>query len=193
MKNVRTSFEAHDGDLKDLVGCQKIECHMIFDIKLGENFRRKARLVVGGHVTSVPSTMCCSFVVSRESVRLALLAAALNELDIILCDMQNAYLSAPCREKTHCRAGSKFGSEAGKKMIIKMVLCGSKSSSAAFRTMLANVMCELGFRLSKADPNACLKPLTKPNRFRHCAMLLVCSDDALSRSHEPFKAINCVK
>ena len=29
-----------------------IKCHIIFDIKLGENFCRKARLVGGGHITS---------------------------------------------------------------------------------------------------------------------------------------------
>ena len=47
MKNVRPAFEVYDGDLKDLVGCQEIKCHVIFDVKLGENFRRKVRLVAG--------------------------------------------------------------------------------------------------------------------------------------------------
>ena len=118
--------------------------------------------------------------VSKESVRLASLAADLNELDFLSCDMQNTYLSAPCGEKICCRAGSEFGSEAGKMMIIKMAFCGLKSSSAAFRTMLAKVTCDLGFRPSKADPDAHLKPATNPKGFRCCAMLLVCSDDALS-------------
>ena len=78
-------------------------------------------------------------------------------------------------------------------MIIKMALCGLKSSSPAFRTMLAKVMCDLGFCPSKADPDVCLKPATKPNGFRCHAMFLVCSDDALSMSHEPFEAIDGVK
>ena len=142
MKNVRPAFEEYEGDVKDLKGCQEIKCHMIFDVKLGENFRRKARLVAGGHVTDAPSTMCYSSVVSRESVRLALLSAALNGLDMLSCDIQNAYLSAPCREKMCCRAGPEFGSEAGKIMIVKMALCGLKSSSAAFRSMLAQVICD---------------------------------------------------
>lgn len=90
MKNVRPAFEAHEGDIKDLVGYQEIKCHVIFDVKLGKNFRRKTRLVAGRHVTNVPSTMCYSSVVSRESVRLALLSATLNELNILSCYIQNA-------------------------------------------------------------------------------------------------------
>ena len=64
MKNVRPAFEVCEGDVKDLKGYQEIKCHIIFDVKLGENFRRKARLVAGGHVTDVLSTMCYSSVVS---------------------------------------------------------------------------------------------------------------------------------
>ena len=124
LKNVRPAFEFYDGDLKDLVGCQEIKCHVIFYVKLRENFGRKTRLVAGGHVISVPSTMCYLSVVSRKSVRLALLAAALNDLDILSCDVHNAYLSAPCREKTYFRACSEFGSEAGTNMIFKVALCG---------------------------------------------------------------------
>jgi hypothetical protein len=38
------------------IGYQKIPCHMIFDIKM-EDFRRKARLVAGGHMTKAPATI----------------------------------------------------------------------------------------------------------------------------------------
>ena len=51
MKNVRSAFEVYDGDLKDLLGHQDIKCHTIFDVKLGENLRRKARLVADWNVT----------------------------------------------------------------------------------------------------------------------------------------------
>jgi hypothetical protein len=49
MKTVRPAFEAYKGDVKDLIGYQSITCHFIFDVKLGENFRRKARYVAGEH------------------------------------------------------------------------------------------------------------------------------------------------
>jgi hypothetical protein len=59
-------------------------------------FSRKARFVAGGHTTEAPTSMTYSSVVSRESVRLAFLIAALNDIDIISCDMENAYLNAKC-------------------------------------------------------------------------------------------------
>ena len=70
----------------------------------------KAQLVAGGHVTELPSSITYSLVVSRDSVRIALTIAALNDLSILACDIQNAYLSAPCREKIYCIAGPEFGS-----------------------------------------------------------------------------------
>ena len=90
MKNVRVAFEVYEGDVKDLVGYQKVKCHVIFDVKLGENFRRKARLVAGGHTTETPSSITYSSVVSRDSVRIALTIAALNNLKNLGCDIQNA-------------------------------------------------------------------------------------------------------
>ena len=100
MKNVRPVFEAFEGNKGELpIGFQQITCHMIFEIKLGKNFRRKARLVGGGHQTVTPASITYSSVVSRDSVRIALTVAALNDLDILACDIQNAYLTAKCREK----------------------------------------------------------------------------------------------
>ena len=77
MKNVRPSFEVFEKRKKDIpIGYQQIKCHMIFDVKLGENFRRKARLVGGGQTTTSPASIAYSSVVSRESVRIALTSAA---------------------------------------------------------------------------------------------------------------------
>ena len=65
MNNVRIAFEKFNGEKKDLpVGFQQIQCHMIFDVKLGENFRRKARYVAGGHMTEPPASITYSSVVS---------------------------------------------------------------------------------------------------------------------------------
>ena len=75
-------------------------------------------------MTELPSSITYSLVVSRDSVRIALTIAALNDLSILACDIQNAYLSAPCREKIYCVAGPEFGSEAGKTMIVRKALYG---------------------------------------------------------------------
>ena len=95
MKGVRAAFEIFDGKKEDLPNhYQKINCHVTWDVKLGENFRRKAILVTGGHVTIVQSHMIYSSVVSRDSVRIALTIAALNELIVLACNIKNAYLTA---------------------------------------------------------------------------------------------------
>ena len=114
MKNVRPAFEIYEGDVSKLIGYQRVRCHIIWDIKLGENFRRKARLVAGDHTTKPPSSITYLSVVARDSVRIALTIAALNGLDILSCDIQNAYLTAECREKIYTIAGPEFQSESGK-------------------------------------------------------------------------------
>jgi hypothetical protein len=67
---------------------------MVFDIKM--DFSLTARFLAGGHTTEAPTSMTYSSVVSRESVRLAFLIAALNDIDIMSCGLENAYLNAEC-------------------------------------------------------------------------------------------------
>ena len=55
-----------------------------------ENFRREARLVASGHLTDTPTAMTYASVVSRESVRIALTPAALNDLEVKTADIENA-------------------------------------------------------------------------------------------------------
>ena len=38
MKNKRVSFEEYDGKIEDLVAYEQISGHLIFDVKLSENF-----------------------------------------------------------------------------------------------------------------------------------------------------------
>ena len=75
-----------------------MKCHMIFDVKM-EDFRRKARLVAGGHMTKAPATLTYASVVSRETVRIALTVAALNDIDVWAADVLNAYITMPCHKK----------------------------------------------------------------------------------------------
>jgi hypothetical protein len=79
MKNFHITFEENQGSISDCLppGYQKIECHMIFDIKMGENFHRKVCMVAGGHTTKMLSSLTYSSVVSRDSVKIALMIAAL--------------------------------------------------------------------------------------------------------------------
>jgi hypothetical protein len=77
---------------------QEIHYHMVFDVKI-EDFCRKFTFVAGGHKTDTPHAMTYAIFVSRESVRVALTLSALNDLDVNMADIENAYLTAPITEK----------------------------------------------------------------------------------------------
>jgi hypothetical protein len=47
--------------------------------------------------------------VSRETVQLFFLLAALHDTDILSANIQNAYLNAPVKEKLYMIAGREFG------------------------------------------------------------------------------------
>jgi hypothetical protein len=108
MLNVMPAFQFLEDDAPTSIGYQLIWCHMIFDIKM--DFTRKARFVAGGHMTEPPPSITYASVVSRESVRIALTIASLNNLDVLLADVGNAYLNAQCREKVWTTAGAELGS-----------------------------------------------------------------------------------
>ena len=137
MANVRVAFEEFECDKIQLSpGYQEVGCHMIFDIKMGKKFRRKPRMVAGGHTTETTSALTYAFVVSRDSFRIALPIAALNELKVLACNIKNVYLTAKCREKIWNIAGTEFGSDVGKLMILVCALYGLKSIGAAFEHCL---------------------------------------------------------
>jgi hypothetical protein len=89
MKNVPIAFKVLNGEEAIPPTYQEIRCHMIFDVKM-EDFRRKAQLVAVGHTTDAPHMMTYASVVSRESVRISLRLAALNDLDVMMGDIENA-------------------------------------------------------------------------------------------------------
>ena len=193
MKKIRAAFELYEDDPKNLIGYQKITTHFIFDIKLGENFRRKARLVADGHKTETPSSVTYSSVVSRDSVRICLLLAALNDLDVLSGDIENAYLTAPCREKCWTIGGKEFGSDMNKIFIIKQALYGLKSSGAAFRSFLAETLDDMGYTSSHADPDVWLRPATKPDGEKYYEYILVYVDDILSISHDALRPMKDIE
>ena len=158
-------------------------CHMIFDVKFGENFRCKARLVAGGDMTNTPNTLTYSSAVSRDSICIALTIAALNELSVMACDIQNAYLTADFREKIWMHAGPEFGSESGSIMIVKKVLYGLKGSGVAFRAHLAETLHDIGFIPTHADPDVWRRLAVKPDGFEYYEYILCYVDDLLAISH----------
>ena len=189
MVNVRKAFEVV-GDGKIPRGYTHIDCHLIFDVKLGENYRRKARFVAGGHQTGAPSSITSASVVSRDSVRICLLLAALNGLDVLACDIKGAYLTAPVREKVVTTAGPEFGPELeGKLFRATKALYGLKSAGAAFRAHLAELLHSMSYRPPYADPDVWLRPAVKPNGDDYYEYILTYCDDILCISMNPKKSM----
>ena len=99
-------------------------------------------------------------VVSRESVRIALILAALNDLEVKTSDIQNAYMTVSCSEKVHTTLGTEFGETTGKTPIVR-ALYGLSSSGASFRDHLADYMCHLGYKSCLLDPDLCSRLSSK--------------------------------
>ena len=98
MKNTRVAFKILSEGKMPPRDYQFVKCHIVWDVKM-EDFRRKARLVAGGHMTTAPAAITYASVVTRETVRIALTLAALNDLEVKVGDVENAYITAPVREK----------------------------------------------------------------------------------------------
>ena len=84
---------------------------MVFDIKM-EDFRQKARLVAGGHMTEAPATIMHASIVLKETVRIALMITTLNDLEVKSGDILHAYVQAPSTEKVWTTLGPEFGKDA---------------------------------------------------------------------------------
>ena len=109
-------------------------------------------------MTEVPTILTYASVVLRESVRIALTLAALNDLEVKISDIQNAYLTTSVTEQIWIILGPEFGADAGKKVIVTRALYGIKSAGAAFRNHLADCMEFLGYKSCLVDQDIWYKP-----------------------------------
>jgi hypothetical protein len=117
--------------------------------------------------------------------------AALNDLEVKVGDVPNAYITAPISKKVWMVFGSEFGSDAGKSAIIVCALYGLKSAGAAFRAHLASFMRQMRYTSCKADPNLWYKAETRPSdNFRYYAYILCYVDDILCMHHEPMTILD---
>jgi hypothetical protein len=183
MKNVRVAFEFNDKD-EVPVAHAEVRCHWIFDIKMA-TLQRKARLVANGNETETPKDITFSSVVSRDSVRIFFLLAALNDVEILSCDIQNAYLTAQTKEKLWTRVDAAFGADKGRPAKIVRALYGLKASGACFRAHLANTLRIMGFVSSKADPDVWMRASVKPDGTKYYEYVLCYVDDVLASSMNP--------
>ena len=166
------------------VGYQQIPCHIVFNVKM--DFIQKVRYITGGHKTVDPKTPTYASVVTWESVRIGLLLAALNGLDMG-ADVAGAYLNTPCHEKVYTICGLEFGANnVGKIAIITKALYGLKTSAFAWREQLSRTLREdLHYSPCLADNDVWLRKSTKPDWTRYYEMTFIYMDDLLVISHKP--------
>ena len=109
-------------------------------------------------MTKAPATITYASVMLRGTVRIALMIVALNDLEVKLDNILNAYIQAPIIEKVWTTLGPDYGKETRKTAVIVRIFFGLKSAGAAFRNHLARCMESLGYESCKADPDLWLKP-----------------------------------
>ena len=117
-----------------------MQCHMAFDIKI--EFLRLCQ--------------CCV----RETVRIALVITALNDLEVNLGDILNDYVQAPVTKKVQLLWVQKLVRMPEK--VIVRALYGLKSAGTAFRCHLAKCIESLGYQSCKTDLDLWLIPEIKP-------------------------------
>ena len=163
-------------------GYKKITGHWIFDVKM--DLTRKARFVAGGHLTNLPPEQTYSSVVSRDTVRIMLTIAALNDLDVRFFDISNAYLYAETEEKVFFISGDEWGEELGGRVTI---FCrahyGLQTAGRCFHKHLAKRLKEgMKFVSSLADPDTWMRPAVKSCGFKYYEYVSMWVDDGLAIS-----------
>ena len=105
---------------------------------------------------------------------------ALNGLDLLAGDMQNAFLEAPTKKKIFFYTGNEWKANKGRVVVVVRALYGLKSSALQFQKHLADsIDNHLGFKASLADLDLWYKPMTSSDGFKYYAYILVYVDDLL--------------
>ena len=139
----------HDGRAVTPDGFQKIRVHFVYAVKHAGKF--KARPVADGHLTKEP-------VVSLRSLRMVVFLSQLNDLEIWGADVGNAYLEAYTDPNLCIIVGPEFKELQVHLLIMIKALHGTRSGGARWHDRLFDILQELKFKPSKADPDVWMRP-----------------------------------
>jgi Reverse transcriptase (RNA-dependent DNA polymerase) len=106
--------------------------------------------------------------------------AELNELETWSTDVGNAYLKSYTKEKVYIVAGLEFGERQGHTLIIMKALYGLKSSGLRWRERFCDVLKQMGFQSSHAEPDIWMR-----DRGDHWEYVAVYVDNLLIASRTP--------
>ena len=182
----------HNGKVVTPDGFQKIRVHFVYAVKHDGRF--KARLVADGHLTKEPVESIYSGVVSLRSLRMVVFLSQLNDLEIWGADVGNAYLEAYTDEKLCIIAGPEFKELQGHLLIMIKALYRTRSGGARWHDRLFDILQELKFKPSKADPDVWMRPEPGGTCYEYIAVyvddLAIAAKDPQAFCHELKKKYN---
>ena len=178
----------HNGKVVTPDGFQKIRVHFVYAVKHDGRF--KARLVADGHLTKEPVESIYSGVVSLRSLRMVVFLSQLNNLEIWGADVGNAYLEADTDEKLCIMAGPEFKELQGHLLIMVKALYGTCSGGARWDDRLFDILQELKFKPSKADPDVWMRPEPGGTCYEYIAVYV---DDLAIAAKDPQAFCNELK
>ena len=177
----------HNGKVVTPDGFQKIRVHFVYAVKHDGRF--KARLVADGHLTKEPVESIYSGVVSLRSLRMVFLSQ-LNNLEIWGADVGSASLEAYTDEKLCIMAGPEFKELQGHLLIMVKALYGTRSGGARWHDRLFDILQELKFKPSKADPDVWMRPEPGGTCYEYIAVYV---DDLAIAAKDPQVFCNKLK
>ena len=178
----------HNGKVVTPDGFQKIRVHFVYAVKHDGRF--KARLVADGHLTKEPVESIYSGVVSLRSLRMVVFLSQLNDLEIWQADVGNAYLEAYTDEKLCIIAGPEFKELQGHLLIMVKALYGTHSGGARWHDRLFDILQDLNFKPSKADPDVWMRPEPGGTCYEYIAVYV---DDFAIAAKDPQAFCNKLK
>ena len=171
----------HNGKAVTPDGFQKIRVHFVYAVKHDGKF--KARLVADGHLTKEP-------VVSLRSLRMVVFLSQLNDFEIWGADVGNAYLEVYTDQNLCIIAGPEFKELQGHPLIMIKALHGTHSGGARWHDRLFDILQELKFKPSKADPDVWMRPEPGGTCYEYIAVYV---DDLAIAAKDPQAFCNELK
>ena len=151
---------------------------------------QKARLVADGHLTKEPVESIYSGVVSLRSLRMVVFLSQLNDLEIWGADVGNAYLEVYTDQKLCIIAGPEFKELQGHLLIMIKALHRTHSGGARWHDRLFDILQELKYKPSKADPDVWMRPEPGGTCYEYIAVYV---DDLAIAAKDPQAFCNELK
>ena len=116
-----------------------------------------------------------------RNLRLTMFLAELNNLQLWGADVGSAYLQTLTKEKLYIVGGPEFEDLQGHVLVMHKVLYGTRSGEVCLNDKLSDILHQIGFKPSKADPDIWMKSSKDDKYYEYIAVffddLAICMKD----------------